>query len=181
MDIQGQLAGRMQEVGSYFKVQRQTKELSLSKEKAAELAQLAPGLQLFQEQAVEESGQGFAAQHGLAHLVQNADFDLARLQHDGKPILEMSQQEAAELISEDGYFGISKTAERLAQFVILGGGDDLAKVQAGRQGIIHGFKEAEKLWGGQLPEMSYETLNKALEKIDNHIQQLGGSVIDVEV
>ncbi len=76
------------------------------------------------------------------------------------------------------YWGVEKTAERLANFVLNGGGDNLDRLRAGREGIIRGFKEAEQIWGGQLPEISYQTLDKALEAIDQRIHELNGSVID---
>ena len=64
-------------------------------------------------------------------------------------------------------------------FVITGGGDDLKRLQAGREGIIKGFKEAEEIWGGNLPEISHQTLAKALELIDARVRELGGAVVDV--
>ena len=42
-----------------------------------------------------------------------------------------------------------------------------------------GFKEAEKMWGGQLPDISYETLNRALEAIDQQLRQAGAPVVDI--
>ena len=52
-------------------------------------------------------------------------FRLSDIGYNGKPIAELSQDEAAELVSEDGFFGIAKTSERIANFVINGAGDDL--------------------------------------------------------
>ena len=80
---------------------------------------------------------------------------------------------------ENTFWGVGQTASRLADFVISGGGNDLNKIRSGREGIITGFKEAEKMWGGELPDISYRTLDKALEDIDNRIHELGGNVIDI--
>lgn len=104
--------------------------------------------------------------------------NLEEIGYTGKPIAELSQQEAKELVSEDGFFGIAKTAERIADFVINGAGDDLQKLQAGKEGMLQGFKEAEQMWGDKLPDISYETMQKALEKVDARITELGGSVLD---
>ncbi len=104
--------------------------------------------------------------------------DSELLLYNGKRVSDLTTEEAAGLVSKDGYYGISKTAERLAQFVIRGGGNDLQMLQAGREGIIKGFNEAEKAWGGKLPEISYKTLEKALEQIDARIQEQGGSLVD---
>lgn len=107
-----------------------------------------------------------------------SSIDFEAIGYTGKPIADMSPDEAASLVSEDGYFGVSQTSERLADFVLMGGGDDLERLKAGREGIIRGFKEAEEIWGEKLPDISYETLDKALAKIDEKISALGGSVLD---
>jgi len=108
-------------------------------------------------------------------------FSLADIGYTGKPIGQLSQDEAKALVADDGFFGISQTSARLADFVINGAGDDLSKLQAGRSGMLQGFSEAEKLWGGKLPEISYTTMQKALEKVDARVAELGGSVLDTSV
>jgi hypothetical protein len=114
--------------------------------------------------------------------VQNDPFGgltLKDIGYTGKPIADLTQEEAKELVSEDGFFGVSKTSERIADFVISGAGDDLEKLKAGREGMLQGFKEAEKMWGEKLPDISYETIQKALEKVDARIAELGGQVLDI--
>lgn len=106
---------------------------------------------------------------------------LADIDYTGKPISELSQEEAKELVSEDGFFGISQTSERIADFVLNGAGDDIDKLKAGREGILRGFKEAEVMWGGKLPDISYETINKAVEMIDKKLNLLGTSILDSNV
>jgi len=108
-------------------------------------------------------------------------FRFADIGYDGKPIGELSQDEAKALVAEDGFFGIAQTSERIADFVLNGAGDDLEKLQAGRSGMLQGFAEAEALWGEKLPEISYTTMQKALEKVDAKIKELGGSVLDTSV
>lgn len=124
----------------------------------------------------KETKAGIAAQGGMSQRAagQEQGFDLATLTYNGKPLSEVSQEEAQALIGEDGYFGVSKTAQRLADFVITGGGEDLDRLQMGREGVLNGFQEAEQLWGGKLPEISYQTLNKTLELIDARIKELSG-------
>lgn len=112
---------------------------------------------------------------------QAQTFRLADIGYEGKPLSELTQEEAAELVSEDGFFGIAQTSERIANFVIGGAGDDMQKLQAGREGMLRGFAEAEQMWGGKLPEISYTTMQKALEKVDARIKELGGNVLDTSV
>ncbi len=106
---------------------------------------------------------------------------LKQIGYDGKPIAQLSQEEAAELVSEDGFFGVAQTAERIANFVIDGAGGDEERFRAGREGMIQGFKEAEEIWGGELPEISQETMAKAIEMVDKAMYDLGFSIIDKEV
>jgi len=93
----------------------------------------------------------------------------------------LSRVDAAALIGEDGFFGVANTAGRIADFVLSGAGDDLEKLRAGREGVLRGFKEAEKIWGGTLPDISYETIGRSLEAIDQRIEELGGSIISYHV
>ncbi|MCB2182614.1 MAG: hydrogenase-4 component G [Desulfobulbaceae bacterium] len=124
---------------------------------------------------------GFMDLIGKAEDSEDAVFDLSQLQYNGREITEFSQEEAAELVSEDGYFGITKTAQRLSDFVIKGGGDDLDKLKAGREGMLKGFREAEQIWGGTLPDISYKTIEVALARIDERINELGGNVVNTRV
>ncbi|MDD3344059.1 MAG: hydrogenase-4 component G [Sulfurospirillaceae bacterium] len=105
-------------------------------------------------------------------------FSLADIGYNGKAIGDLSQDEAKALVADDGFFGISKTSERIADFVINGAGDDVEKLKAGRSGMLQGFSEAESLWGGKLPDISYTTMQKALEKVDARLSELGANVLD---
>jgi len=106
---------------------------------------------------------------------------LSDIGYSGKPIAELSKDEAAELISEDGIFGIKQTSERIANFVINGAGGDEDKFRAGREGMLRGFAEAEQMWGGKLPEISQQTMAKATEMVDKAMHDLGFSIINQEV
>lgn len=113
------------------------------------------------------------------NFTQQVDtFSLADIGYTGKPIGELSQDEAKALVADDGFFGISQTSERIADFVLSGAGDDVEKLKAGRSGMLQGFQEAEALWGEKLPEISYTTMQKALEKVDAKLNELGANVLD---
>ena len=131
--------------------------------------------------SVTESKKTFTWQSGIKERAAAQGFDLEQLEYNGRPLTEITPDEATELVAEDGYFGVDQTSKRLANFVIKGGGDDLQRLQAGREGIVQGFNEAEEIWGGKLPEISYQTLDKALSMIDARIQEMGGgTVVDVQ-
>ena len=114
------------------------------------------------------------------HIQEPQSFEdfLASIGYEGDPIASLSQDEAKTLVSDEGFFGIDQTAKRLSDFVLNGAGQDIDKLRAGRSGIIEGFKQAEALWGEKLPQISYDTLDKALESIDKAMSEMGYSVID---
>jgi len=118
------------------------------------------------------------AQSGILDFLSGKDvdgsFSLEDLGYTGKPITELSPEEATDLIGDDGFFGVIQTSNRVSDFVFSFSQDDLEKVEKGREGIVQGFAEAEKLWGGQLPEISYETQTRTLELIDAKIAELKG-------
>jgi hypothetical protein len=124
---------------------------------------------------VSDSANDFAIEY------ENFQNFLSDIGYDGKPIAELSQEEAAELVSEDGIFGITQTSERIANFVINGAGGDEKLMRAGREGMIQGFREAEEMWGGELPEISQKTMQKAIELVDKAMHDLGFSILDEEV
>ena len=79
---------------------------------------------------------------------------------------QMTVEEAQELISEDGYFGVEKTSDRIVEFAINAFGNDPAKLEEMKQAIDKGFKDAEEAFGGTLPEISQQTYDAIMQKLD---------------
>ena len=115
----------------------------------------------------------------LMGIEKEGAFSLSDLGYDGKPILELNADEASDLLSAGGFFSVENTASRAAAFVVDTAGDDLSMLKAGREGIVKGFADAEKAWGGKLPDIAYDTQKLTLEKIDMKIQSIGGNALDV--
>ena len=124
-----------------------------------------------------QGGLNFNTPENLSDIL--AGLDLAGIGYNGKALGELSSDEASELVSENGFFGIANTAERIAGFVLNGAGDDVEKLKAGREGVAKGFEDAKKIWGGELPEISQKTIEKTLETLDKKIAELGGNVLNV--
>ena len=99
---------------------------------------------------------------------------LKNIGYEGKPILELSSDEAKDLVSEEGFFGVKNTSDRVAGFVLNFAGDDLDVLQKGRDGVVQGFEEAKKMFGGELPEISYKTQERTLALIDEKMNSLKG-------
>ncbi|MBU1231593.1 MAG: hypothetical protein KKC77_01815 [Proteobacteria bacterium] len=81
-------------------------------------------------------------------------------------ISNLSQEEATELIGEDGYFGVGQTSDRIVDFAIGIAGGDPSRLAAIKEGIEKGFSEALEAFGGSLPDISYETYDAVMNKLD---------------
>lgn len=68
-----------------------------------------------------------------------------------------TKAEAQEAISEDGYWGVKQTSQRLFDFAYALAGDNPEQMQKMQNAIEKGFKQAEEAWGGSLPSISGET------------------------
>lgn len=64
-------------------------------------------------------------------------------------------------ISEDGYYGVKKTSERLFDFASALAGDDVDKMKEMQAAMKKGYKQAEKTWGGELPDLCKKTIEAA--------------------
>ena len=70
-----------------------------------------------------------------------------------------TKAQAQEDISEDGYWGVKQTSQRLFDFASALAGDDVEKMKSMQEAIEKGYKQAEKTWGKELPEISKNTLD----------------------
>ena len=69
-------------------------------------------------------------------------------------------------IAEDGYWGVNQTSDRIIQFANALTGGDPDKIEAMREAFKKGYAQAEKTWGGSLPEISQKTYDAVMEKFD---------------
>lgn len=96
------------------------------------------------------------------------DTDMYRLLREGKvPVDAATAAQAAEDISENGYWGINQTSERLVSFAKALSGGDPSKADEMIEAVKKGFEEATKAWGDDLPEISQKTLDATLQKLED--------------
>ena len=69
-------------------------------------------------------------------------------------------------IAEDGYWGVNKTSERILDFAKTLAGDDPEKLEKMRTAFEKGYAQAEKTWGGELPEISKQTYAAVMKGFD---------------
>ncbi len=78
-----------------------------------------------------------------------------------------TQAAAQEAISEDGYFGVNKTSERIVDFAKALSGGDKSKLETLRNAFKEGFESAKEAFGGELPEISQQTYDKVMQGFDD--------------
>ena len=83
----------------------------------------------------------------------------------------LTPEKAQELVADDGYFGVEKTADRIFQFAVGIAGGDTSRIDAIREGIDRGFEQARQAFGGVLPDISYDTYDAVMKKLDDWVNQ----------
>jgi hypothetical protein len=118
---------------------------------------------------IEEAEKSY---EGLKELVQRLLSRQGKKLEDvlsGKEVLivdEETRAKAAEAISENGEWGVEAVSDRLVAFAKAISGDDKTKAGELKEAIAQGFKEAEKMLGGKLPEISQRTYDETMRKLD---------------
>lgn len=109
---------------------------------------------------------------GLQELVQRLMAKQGKRFEDllsGKENLEIDDEtriNAQAAIAEDGEWGINAVSDRLVAFAKAVSGNDKSKFGEIKSAIEKGFKEAERIFGGSLPEISYKTYDETMRKLD---------------
>ena len=102
-------------------------------------------------------------------LLEKQGMTFKDLDIDGEDIEidEETRLEAQKAINEGGELSIESVSDRLVDFAKAITGGNKEKIGLMRDAINKGFEEAEKAFGGKLPEISYKTLERAMEKLDD--------------
>ena len=79
---------------------------------------------------------------------------------------EAAKKKAQEEISEDGYWGVKQTSDRILDFAKALSGNDSSKADLLLDAFKKGFEEATKTWGKDLPDISKQTYDAVVEKFD---------------
>lgn len=114
------------------------------------------------------TGQGktFAIANG-----QNSEDDLWKMLASGDfEVDEATKAQAQKDISEDGYWGIAQTSQRLFDFAMALAGDDEGKMKQMQEAMETGFKQATGTWGKDLPDISQNTLDAANKLFNDYYE-----------
>ena len=88
-----------------------------------------------------------------------------------------TKAQAQKDISEDGYWGVKQTSQRLFDFASALAGDDVDKMKEMQAAMEKGYKQATKTWGRELPSISKETIDAANKLFEDYYNSKKTEVI----
>lgn len=92
---------------------------------------------------------------------------------DGLPDLsdlaDMTPEEARQAVSDDGFWGVEAVSDRIVDFAKSISGGDVNKADALKAAIEKGFASAKKALGGELPDISHQTHEAVMKKLDDWV------------
>jgi len=84
---------------------------------------------------------------------------------------EADRAQAQQLISEDGFFGVKQTTDRIMNFAraMVGEGASDAQIETMRKAVQKGFDEVARMFGGfdKLPDVTKQTHTAIMKEFDD--------------
>lgn len=108
----------------------------------------------FVRESIATQGQKFAEADDIWKFIASGKYEVD----------EATKKEAQEAISEDGYYGVKQTTDRIFDFALALTGGDKEKMKKMEAAFEEGYKEATKAWGQELPGISKQTYDAVKEK-----------------
>ena len=118
-------------------------------------------LQDIVDKLITKQGQAFDIANG-----KNLKNLYAGLKVDAK-----TRAQAQADISEDGYYGVKHTSQRIFDFAMALSGGDPDKMEKMRSAFEKGFKQATKSWGDKLPDICHQTYDAVQSLFDDYKNQ----------
>ena len=121
-----------------------------------------------QVQSLKDIVQKMMGQQAGTWGLANGQDDIWKFFASGKfeNVDEAAVAKAKEDISEDGYWGVKQTSERILDFAKALTGGDPGMIEKMRSAFEKGFKEAGSAWGKDLPDISKDTYDAVMKGFD---------------
>jgi hypothetical protein len=87
---------------------------------------------------------------------------------------EAAKAQAQEDISEDGYYGVKQTSQRLFDFACALAGDDVDSLKEMQAAMQKGYEEATGAWGKDLPDICKQTIDAANQLFEDYYSSVSG-------
>lgn len=149
-------------------------------EKSAAAAEYTPNMSIVEmlkaDAAAQEASFRSMVQEtimGQGNALAASDDFWRQLASGNFTVTAAAKAQAQEAISEDGYWGVKQTSDRIIEMAKALTGGDPDKIEEMRSAFEKGFKEATKTWGQELPEISSQTYDAVMEKFDKWAEESG--------
>ncbi|MCM1039967.1 MAG: hypothetical protein NC434_11655 [Ruminococcus sp.] len=123
-------------------------------------------LQNIVEQLMSKQGDAYNKANGIWSILSSGNFTVD----------PATKAQAQKDIAEDGYWGVEQTSDRIIDFATALTGGDPDKIEEMREAFKKGYKQAEKTWGGELPDISKRTYDAVMTKFDKMAEDAGLTV-----
>lgn len=140
-----------------------TQNTNLVNKMKADAEAHAQQLQNIVEQLMSKQGQTYNTANGIWSILSGGNFTVDAA----------TKAQAEKDIAEDGYWGVQQTSDRIIDFATALTGGDPDKIEEMREAFKKGYKQAEKTWGGELPDISQRTYDAVMEKFDKLAEEAG--------
>ena len=120
-------------------------------------------LQSLVEKMLTKQGQTYGTANDIWSILSSGNFTVD----------PATKAQAQADIAEDGYWGVSQTSQRILDFATALTGGDPDKIEEMRSAFQKGYKQAEKTWGGELPEISKKTYDAVMAGFDQMAKDAG--------
>ena len=127
-------------------------------------------LQNIVQQLMTKQGQTYNTANDIWSFLAKGDFTVDAA----------TKEQAEKDIAEDGYWGVEQTSDRIIDFAKALTGGDPSKIEDMREAFKKGYEQAEKTWGGELPEISKKTYDAVMEKFDKMAEEAGQTTNQAE-
>lgn len=114
-------------------------------------------LQSLVEKMLTKQGQTYGKANDIWSILSSGNFTVD----------PATKAQAQADIAEDGYWGVSQTSQRILDFATALTGGDPDKIEEMRSAFLKGYKQAEKTWGGKLPDISQRTYDAVMKGFDD--------------
>ena len=120
-------------------------------------------LQSIVEQLMTKQGQTYNSANGIWSILAGGNLKVDAA----------TQAQAQKDIAEDGYWGVKQTSERILDFATALTGGDPDKIEEMRESFKKGYKQAEKTWGKELPDITKQTYDAVMNGFDKLAEEAG--------
>ena len=108
---------------------------------------------------------------GITSATANSDSFWKMIASGNFTVDAQTKADAQAAISEDGYWGVKQTSQRIFDFAAALAGDDVEKMKEMQAAVEKGFQQATGAWGKELPSICGDTHSAVTQLFDEYYAQ----------